>query len=290
MALSRSKYKRLPDLYTVGRELVFSDDTVMWVQALNPFQADEARHDAQVARSRLVMALKSEHGSDERTKVEAMLHQDGRAAAIARMVEAKVGEKILSIIEQIRDEPDWKEKLELNERSEDILANPKDEAEVALLQQIQAEYVAEVSRRQQGEREYYELHYSGYDQTALTDAYIEWYVERRGSQVALSEYALTEAWYATRVCEAVRNGDVWDHAACDHHQTLAFETKAEVRELPEEMQTLIAESVNSLNMTVREAKNSDRQASSSASSPLPSEPEASTPSTPIATPAGAPGT
>lgn len=289
MALSRSKYKRLPDLYVVGTELVLKDDVVLWIQVPNPFQVDEARHDAQVARSRLVMALKSEHASDERIKVEASLHSDGHDAAVERLVDAKVGEKILAVIENIKDDPAWKERLEIQERSEDIRATPVDQAELALLQQIEQEYVAEVMLRQSAERDYYTQHYNGFDDKALTDAYIEWYVERRGSTVAMAEYALTEAWYGSRVCEGVLTDGLWDHSACEHHQELAFETKAEVRALPEDLQQLIADALRGLNMTVREAKNSVRQESSSASSPLPSEPEASTPSTPAEIPVGVPG-
>lgn len=290
MAPNRSKYKRLPDLYVVGKELVFKDDVVMWLQALNPFQMDEARHDAQVARSRIVMALKSEHGSDERSKVTASLFEDGREAAVQRLVEAKVGEKILEVVAAIQNDPDWKERLEIQERGEDIRATPKDEAEIKLLEQIEGEYVNEVVSRQETERDYYLQHYGAMDEAALTEAYIDWYVERRGSTVAMAEYALTEAWYGSRVCDGKLTEDGWDHSGCDHHQMLAFDSKAEVRELPEGIQQMIADGLRELNMTVREAKNSPRQGSSSESSPLPSAPAASTPSTQDATPVGAPGT
>jgi hypothetical protein len=225
MAANRSKYKRLPDLYVVGKELVFKEDVVMWLQALNPFQMDEARHDAQVARSRIVMALKSEHGSDERSKVTASLFEDGRDAAVLRLVEAKVGEKILEVVAAIQNDPDWKERLEIQERADDIRATPKD-----------------------------------------------------------------EAWYGSRVCDGKLSEAGWDHSGCDHHQMLAFDSKAEVRELPEDIQQMIADGLRELNMTVREAKNSLRQGSSSESSPLPSAPAASTPSTQDATPVGVPGT
>jgi hypothetical protein len=236
------------------------------------------------------MALKSPHGSDDRVKVEAMFLADGREAAITRLVEAKVGEKILQVVESIRDDPAWKERLEIQERTDEIMANPADEAEVALLQEIEADYVQEVLQRQSGERDYYQHFYEGFEEKALVDAYIEWYIDRRGSTVAMAEYALTEAWYGCRICEGVQIDGGWDHSGCNHHQELAFETKAEVRELPENIQDLIADGLRALSMTVREAKNSDRQESSSASSPLPSEPEASTPSTPDETPSAAPGT
>ncbi len=57
MALTRAKYRRVPEPYTVGTELVLKDGVVLWLQVMNPFERDEAQRDAQLARTRLVMAL-----------------------------------------------------------------------------------------------------------------------------------------------------------------------------------------------------------------------------------------
>jgi hypothetical protein len=69
-----------------------------------------------------------------------------------------------------------------------------------------------------------------------------------------------------------------------------FETKAEVRDLPDDLLNLLLEEFAALNMTVVEAKNSVRPQSSSEPSLRPSEEGESTPSIPVETSTSAPGT
>lgn len=291
MALTREKYKRIPALYIVGRELVLRDGTVLWMQALNPLQKDEAQQDAQAARSRLVMALKSDHGSDERTKVEAAFLEDGREAAIERLVGAKAYEHLMKAVNEIQDDPDWKERLEILKRQDELMARPPEDAERKLVEQINAEYLAEIQRRQDDERSFLMGTYKTKPDEELVDEYIELYIDRRGSEVARHEYDLTEIWFAARVCDATEKAPgEWDHANCEGHTLQAFEAKVEVRSLPEDLQTEMSAVMAGINMSVREAKNSARQGSSSGSSPLPSEVEESTPSTQDETPSEPRGT
>lgn len=286
MALSRQKYKRVPDLYIVGTEHKLRDGTMVWLQVLNPLQRDEAQHDAQVARGRLILALKSEHGSDERTKVEAAFFEDGRNGAVQRLVNANLANHLVKTVESIKTDPDWKERLEIMDRSDELMARPPEDAERKLLVDINRDYIDEVTRRQNEEEGYLEQRFRAYTDEQLIDEYIELYVTRRGSDVASAEFMLTEIWYAARVCEGKEIGPgEYDHSDCENHVLQAYETKAEVRALPEDLQQELATIMSTLNMTVFEAKNSARQGSSSGSSPLPSEPEGSTPSIPAATPA-----
>lgn len=290
MALSREKYRRIPDLYTAGTELVLQEGTVMYMAVLNPLERDEAQHDAQVARARLIMALKSEHGSDERVKVEAAFFTDGRDKAIERLVAVRVQEHVVESVSAIQSDPDWIEKLEVMQRSEDLLARVPEDAERKLLEQINREYLEEFGRRQGDEQAFLEGKFGDLDDAGLIEEYVEMYVERRGNDVALAEYNLTEVWYAARVCEGVQIGPgQWDHDGCEHHQLRVYEAKAEVRSLPEDLQNLMGEAMITLNMSVRDARFSDRQGSSSDSSPLPSAPAASTASTQTETPAELPG-
>lgn len=290
MALSRSKYKRIPDLYTMGTEVVLKDGTVLWMQVLNPFEVDEARHDAQVARSRIVKALKGEHGSDERLKVEGAYYSDGHDVAVTELADARTQEKLVDIVGELRDDPEWTERLEIVDRSEDILFRAPEDAERKLLDQINNDYVKEVMRRQDDERAFQLAKLKERSDQELLEDYVDHYVQRRGGELALAEYALTEVWYAARVCEGERRDDGgWDHSKCESHQLQVYEGKAELRRQPEELQDVLVDAMRTLTMTVREAKNSARQESSSASSPLPSEPVESTPSTPDVTPGAVPG-
>jgi hypothetical protein len=291
VVLSRSKYKRIPELYVQGTELVFKDGTVMWLQVLNPFEADEARHDAQVARSRIVMALKSEHGSPERMKAEAAFWGDGRDSSIERMADAKASEKLLEITENIRSDPEWKERLEVLDRSEELIIRPPEDVERAYLDATNTEYLTEINRRLDEERAFHRMRLTALVDVELIEDYIDLYIDRRGGELAMAEYALTQMWYAARACEGVQLDDgAWDHGACEGHQVQVFERKAEVRGQPEDLQDLISDGLRALEMTVREAKNSARQGSSSASLPLPSEPAESTPSTSTETLVAVPGT
>lgn len=261
----------------------------MWLQVINPFERDEATHDAQVARARLIAALRSEHGSDERLMVEASFLADGREAAIDRLVKVKVGEKLMEILTELRDDPEWKERLEFTERSEELLARPTSDPEQKMLNEINAAYIAEINSRQQIEQDYQSHRYNAMTDEQLVEEYVEIYTERRGNELAGAEYAMTEAWYACRACDATRTDDGWDHGTCEGHQVQVFETKAELRSAPEALQDLLYDSLKGLAMSVRDARFSARQGSSSQSSPLPSEGAASTPSTPAATPDDAPG-
>lgn len=290
MALTRAKYRRVPDLYNQGTELVLKDGTVMWMQVINPFQRDEAQHDAQVARSRLVMALKSVHGSDERVKVQAAFFEGGRDRAIERLVMSKVTTKLVEILTDIRDDPEWTERLEITERQDELLARAPSDPERLLLEQINRDYLDEITGKQNAERDYQQQRLTAMSDEVLLEEYVDLYLDRRGNEIAAAEFALTEAWYAARVCDGKQLDDgQWDHSSCESHTLQVWETKQDLRSQPEELQDAVMLSLQDLSMSVRDARFSARQGSSSQSSPLPSEEGASTPSGPTATPAAAPG-
>lgn len=287
MALSRKKYRRVPDLYVTGKEVVLLDGTVLWLQVLNPFEKDECAHDAQIARARIVMAVKD---GDERKKVEGAFYQDGRDVTIDKIADAKATEHVGKIVDEIAGEEEWKEKIEIMDRSDDILAS-NDPAERDLLTRLNEEYLREVVERQKTEFDYQVDRLTSMTDEDLLDEYIEMWLERRGTDVARLEYQLTEIWYAARVCEGVDRGDgTWDHEACEGHKLTVWETKQEVRGLGGDLQELLTNQLAQLNMSARDARFSDRQGSSSDSPPLPSEAAESTPSTQTEILVGAPGT
>lgn len=195
------KHRRVPDLFTVGTELVLADGTVMFLRVMNPFERDEAIHDAQLARSRLVMALKSDHGSDERVKVEAAFLQHGVDTARATLAQMAAGEKLLEILTEIREDPEWTTRLELSERRAEIMARPETDPERQLLDEINLQYITEVRARQDAERDYQTQRLAKVPQDDLLEEYIVAYIARRGDELAGAEYALVEAWYAVRVCD-----------------------------------------------------------------------------------------
>ena len=280
---SRAKYKRVVDLYVEGTELVTRDEgLVIWMQALNPFEQQEARDAAQAARARIVLALE-EYGSDEFAKFEARFKGDGREEVIEQIAERRANMKLPRMVEKIASDPDWHETIDILERSDDILAKPPTDPEQKLLEEMNLKYMREINARLDDELTYQRRLLEGMSDEDLREEFKSLWIEMQGNDRAAGEYRLVEAWLAARVCDAVKNEDgTWDHGECDHSLRV-WDEKREVRDLPESLQTQLAEVMANVNMTPIEAKDSRRPGSSSDSSPQPSAEAESTPSTPTAT-------
>jgi hypothetical protein len=288
MAINRAKYRRLTELYVQGTEVVLKDGSVIWVQVLNPFEKDEATHDAQLARARMVMAIKE---GDEREKVIGAYRTDGREVSVEKLAEVRSTSEIGKIVDEIAADPEWKERVEIMDRSDDIMALPLEDEERKVLTKINEDYIAEVVDRQKAEYEYQVDRLTKMSEEDFIEEYADAWTDKRATAVARAEYQLTELWYAARACEGVKGEDgTWNHDACESHSLRVFDTKKDARDIPEDLQTLLYDAIAGLNMSVRDARFSDRQGSSSGSSPLPSEAAESTPSIPTATLVAAPGT
>jgi hypothetical protein len=255
--VSRSKYKRVPDLYTVGTEVVLKDGSVMWVQVPNPFAA---------------------------------FIEHGREAAIQDLVNHKAGSYLLKVVDNLRTDPEWKERLEILDRSEELIARQPDDAERRLLLKLSEDYQDEVTKRLEDETAFLEGQYERMDDDTLWVEFRDYYADRRAADVATAEYKVTEMWYATRCCDGVQVDGGWDHSACDGHELRVYEEKHEVRSLPLELQRALYQALELVSMTERDARFSARQGSGSESSPLPSEVAESTRSTQDETPVEVPGT
>ena len=289
---NRSRYKKLTDLYVRGKELVFEDGTVMWLQVLNPFEVDDARKDAQAARGRLTNALK-EIGSQEFDAVLGAFRGRGRENSVADLVNARSLEWYVKAQQDVEVDPEWKERVDIINRADDTTATAMEEVEKEYLAQVNGEWLAELERRLTEEQEYQRGHWMRMSDDDLVQEYRDVYLEKRGNDVAVAEYNLAEIYYGSRVCDAVPDEDGFfpktAHDKCQHKERV-FEDKVEVRDLPQEMVERLREGFDDLTMSVRDARFSPRQGSSSGSSPLPSAEEASTPSTQVETPSNVPGT
>lgn len=250
----RAKYRKVTDLYVEGTVVELRGGTPLWVQALNPYELDEVRHDAQIARARLTLALKGPEGGDERKKVESAFYEDGRDRAVLGIAQYRAGKKLPDMVEAVRNDPDWKERLDILERSDDILAKPIEDPERELLDRINKEYVEEIEARHNRELDWQKKSLEQTTDAQLIEEYADAYLDRRASELARGEYELAEMFYAARVCDAVKKGDDWDHEKCQHKMR-AFESKAEVRDLPEGLQKVLKAGLAELNLAVREAKN-----------------------------------
>lgn len=282
---TKDRYRRVTDLYVKGKEVVLLDGTIIFAKALNGFEMQEARNDAQAARARMTLALK-EFGSDELAKLEAKFEEMGREDVIEELLDAHGGEWLVKVVGEVQDDPEWSERVELLAREdENDGTTPKSDEEKQLLEKIQKDYMTEVARRMDVERDFEEKKLESMSDEDLRDEFKELWVSRRGQEAALNEYRLTEVWYGARECEAeLTEPGRFDHSKCNGHKQQIWETRAEVRELPDELFEKLVAAMADVTMTPREGKDSGSPASSSDSSALPSEPEESTPSTPTETP------
>lgn len=289
--MPKQRYRRLTDLFTVGRVVPMPDGSNLWVQAINTFERDEAISDAQVARARIILALK-QNGA-ERIKVDGRLAELGNAVLADELARSKSERKASDYADEMRVDPEWKERMEIVLRSDwEEAAKPPEPEELALLTRLNQEVIAEFAHRQEEEFNFLTNRYLAMTDEELLDEWVEEWLDRRGSELATAEFRLTEMWYATRYCDAKVDPDSGeaDHEPCEGHGDRVFESKADARSAPEELQQLIRSALDELNLSGRDPKGSDSPPNSSGSSPTPSEPGEFTPSTSAATPEPPPGT
>lgn len=288
--MGRGKYKRLPDLFVSGRELVFEDGTVMWLQVMNPFEVEEARRDASAARSRLIMALR-EIGTPEYDSVRGAFYTRTRPNVIDDMIKAKSNKIFMEAQQSVEVDPEWKERLEIARRFDET--PPAEDAEVQLFEKINRDWLEAVTALVNDETDYQVRKLESLSEEDLLKEYEELWLEAKGSEAALRAYHVAEVFYGARCCDAVPDEDGKftedSHAKCNHRVTV-YESKDEVREVPSGLWATLRTGFEQISMSDRDARFSPRQESSSESSPLPSAAEESTPSTPDATPATPPGT
>jgi hypothetical protein len=268
-----SRLRRVTDLFVRGREVALPDGSWLYIRVLNSFEKAEALAAAQAARARFTMALRE--GGEERVKIEALLEERGRDDFISQLADAHTAAGAAEVVSKIEVDAEWTERLDIVRRGDGKdNATPLDPAELELLAKISADFMAEIDRRQADERDF-----SAQTMQAMTDDELveEWktaWMEQRGRVIANAEYRITELWYATRLCEGDLNLDTgnFDHSHCGGHPDRLFPERVDVRDAPDDLQMLLANTLAEVEMGVSDPKGSPSPASSSDSSPPPSSP------------------
>jgi hypothetical protein len=270
---ARARFKKLTDLYIRQKTVDLPDGSTIVVRPLNAFERDECLDAAQVARARVVMALKAT--GTERDKVEARILEVGEIEIARELAEVKTEDKVPAILEAIRDDPDWVERMAIIERTDlDDPAHELSNEEVELMARLNAEYFEELTSRRTEEYELQLQLHSVMGTEDLRDAYEEAWLDKRGRRVANDEYLLTEILLSTYWPDGDR----------------VFESRQEIKEIPNELFTAIVNAVHDLTMAARDPKDLGSDPSSSDSSPQPSEEAASVSSSSTATPTRPRGT
>lgn len=271
---NRSRYKRLTDLGVRGIELRPDPDTpLVYIQKLNSFEMEESRRDAQVARSRVVMALRKEDG-DEMLAMRDMVTRLEKARLVEGIVGSHYTRNVGVASNAIYADPTWHERLDIMDRTNRDTV-PDDEK--AVLDKINGEYLDELTARvkvlEEDERE----RLTNDPDEALHTEYIETFVETRASATFMREMRYQEVLFGVRMCDAEGDMGPWDHTPCQHERL--YEDVEEVRALSDELLAAYGRAFDQVNVPGRQAKGSaSRQASSEPSRP-PSVEEASAPST-----------
>lgn len=275
------EFKRVTDLFVEGEEIVLDESkpTLVWVNKLNSFEREEAQRDGQAARARVITALRDLE-SNEYAIFEANLGSMNDDSIREAMVNAKSNDHFIAAVESMRSDPEWKDRLEGRTRVTDDMSDE----EKAAVDKLNADYADELSRRVEGRRTGYLMELQNTMQSAqLKEAYREQWLQDRSFSAYQREYIKTQLYFSVRVCKAIKAGDQWDHSGCDSHRKRALDDRTEVPLLPDKLLSLLSEASNRVQVGGRDARFSGALASSSGSSAQPSEPEASTVSTPVET-------
>jgi hypothetical protein len=261
----RDRLRRVTDLFVDGTVVELPDGSYLWAQALNPYERDECVSDAQVARARLVMAMRE--AGTERLKVEARLDEVGRQTCVTELAGVKADEKYQSFIAEVQDDPEWTERMDIIRRTDfNNAAKPPTDEEVTLIAKIEKEFFAEVRARADAERDYQIKSLERLSDEDFLSEYAEAWMEKRGAALGQAEFSLTELWLCIRLCEATKNADGdYDHSACGTHEYRLFDSKADARTAPAGLQDKLTVALRELQMGTRDPKDLGSPRSSSGS-------------------------
>lgn len=279
--------RRVTDLFVEGTEMVLDehDPVIVWINKLNPFQVDEARKDGQAARTRYTLALNDPRSeeSQEFDLRSANLDDDTLAAGMAQ---AKYQQFLVAAADDMRSDKEWAEKSNALDRASEQLADrPVDDPERVAMDKLAEEYYAELEERADAKREAEREGLRALPHEELRQKYRQQWIEERATSAFLTEYRITELWYALRECFSSGKDDNgrWKHEKCDHRIKL-LDDRQQVRQLPDELIRQARHAVENLVVDDRSSKDSAEARKSSGSSPRPNAQEGSAPSTPAATP------
>ena len=291
------KLRRVTDLFVEGTELPLGADdsgapVLVWVQKLNSFEVEEARRDGVAQRGLRLLELSDESKPElqaQRHLVAKMADHELRQARVAQM-----GDEIyLRVMNDIEADEQWVEKLGVIRRLPQLLLDagaPADDPRQAQLDDLNREYVATVQERITKANRDALVDLEDLSRKDLEADFIEHWRQRLTLDDFIAERRKTEIFLAMRECSAVNEGGKWNHAECDHTQRLVDE-RSDVHTLPEGLLSRVVQILDGITVPNRESGNSGAPASSSVSSEPTSAAEAtSAPSTPAATPDGAPTT
>jgi hypothetical protein len=260
---NKMKLKRITDLFNEGETCFLGDDEdakpiCVWVNKNNSLEEDEARLDAQSARTEILLAM-SDPMHPEVVVASMELEEYTNEELFQVATNQKYEESLTLALQDIEADEEWKEKLEYLRRQPELL----DEAKVAdddprrlQITKYNTEYLAHVEELGKKRQDKILADFTEAGRQSVIDSFLKDYKDKISIEHYVLESRVTKLFYAIRECEAIRkeNGDGWDHKSCDHSKRL-LESRTEVRELPDHVLNLILDTFESLSVGARNVAN-----------------------------------
>lgn len=264
-----SRIAKLSQLFAEGRELVFPSpdgDIVIWVQKLSTFLTEQCNHEGRVARARKMMEIK-EIGSPEFDIFQATMLASSKESLVAGFIDTKADDTFLQVLRDIRSDPDWRERIEVLEHSdEQMVGKGPDHPETKLLSKIAIEYNDEVLKRVEQSNADFKAELEALSENDLRDRWREQYIDSHGMEAFSQTRSRYEVFHAMRDCQGVRDEDgKWSHVTCNHSR-LFLDDISEVVALPTTVLVQVQEALVAITVPSDLARFTGGPASSSESS------------------------
>jgi hypothetical protein len=274
--------KTLTDLYVKGIEVVLTDNTLLWLQKMTPYEQGVVRQKAALARARSILAL-DEIGSEELALMDVQLRALSDADVVQAVLGSKYNEMYQEVVGAIAIDADWtdRELIRTSTVRADLVAGSADDL---LIDKLEEEYAQELLDRLANAQASEKLRLESAGRESNLKAYRELYADGIGRTAFMAVYSSADLYFMARACMARKVDGRFDHDMCDHSK-LIFESIDDLRSLPEELLATLRNAESAIAVSVQEARFLGSQASSSDSSAQPSEQADSGLSSPTDSPA-----
>ncbi len=275
---NKQKLKRITDLFTEGETCFLGDDenakpVCVWVQKNNSIEEEEARLDAQSARTQVLLSM-ADGTHPEVKNAEVTISEWSDEELFQAVANQKYDECLTLALADVEAEEDWKEKLEYLRRQPQLLddANvPADDPRRVQWNEYNEEYVALIQKTADERQGKILEETKAKGREEVSKEFIKDYKDRLSIDSYVLEAKITKLFYALRECDAQRKGEgEWDHSECNHRNYLV-EHRGEIRELPQHVMSKVLATFEDLQVGARNVANFPEPQSSSDSSVPPSD-------------------
>lgn len=227
----------------VGPEAESLDDMKIWVSPPSPLQREMAVREAQAHRARLMIEARKSEDSPSWLTIRAFIASLGTDELIDYVLNLDEGEYVSQARRDVLQQKDWDDFNALRDamRQYEEAGSPADDPEWEPLLERDREFGRQVDARTDEIREDARDGYKLMPRAKVEEKAIDKRIEQAGSAAFVNAY---EEWMLFYACR-----DDEDHSA------LYFESKDEIKSLPQEVQDALALKLTTFITNASEAKN-----------------------------------